>query len=168
MKRSISSLIIASLVIQLFLLGGCATSQVTTVPLRREPTTVQVTRVNKIPLNHYPPFPPRTITDVHTVQQLYEAIQALPKLNLPPVMFCPIDLGLEYHLTFSWGNNVIQQVIIYPGGCRRVQIGASDLRVLTEPFIHLFVQTIGITEPKLAPMSTFDKIPQFIFQSSIA
>ena len=43
-------------------------------------------------------------------------------------------------------------MIFYPEGCRRIQIGASDLRVLTEPFVHLFVQTIGIAEAGLAPM----------------
>lgn len=152
MKQRIVWLIIVSLAIPLFLLSGCNTTQVTTVPARREPTVIQVIRVNRIPLNHYPPFPPRTIKDSHAVQRLYDAVQALPKLNLPPVIFCPIDRGLEYHLTFSQGNSVMQQVIIYPGGCRRVLIGANDLRVITEPFIHLFVQTVAITEPQLVPI----------------
>ena len=43
-------------------------------------------------------------------------------------------------------------MIFYPEECRRIQIRASDLRVLTEPFVHLFVQTIGIAEAGLAPM----------------
>ena len=53
----------------------------------------------------------------------------------------------------------MQKVIIYPEGCRQVLIGESDHRVLTEPFFHLFVQTIGITESELVPMPLYSCTP---------
>ena len=159
MKQHINSLIFASLIIALFLLSGCATAQVTSVPARREPTAVQVIRVNGIPLNHYLPFPTHTITDPRAVQRLNDSVQALPRLSFPPVINCPVDLGLEFHLIFSQGNAIMQKVIIYPEGCRHVMIGESDLRVLTDPFFHLFVQTIGITESELVPMPLYSCTP---------
>lgn len=159
MKQHIHSIIFASLIIPLFLLRGCSTAQVTSVPPRREPTAVQVIRVNRIPLNHYLPFPTRTITDPRAVQRLFDAVQALPRLSLPPVINCPVDLGLEFHQIFSQGNAIMQKVIIYPEGCRQVLIGESDHRVLTEPFFHLFVQTIGITESELVPMPLYSCTP---------
>ncbi len=125
-----------------------------------EPTALHILRVNTIPLNHYLPFSPRTITDPHAVQRLYDAAHALPRLSLPSIINCPLDLGLDYHLIFSQGHTIKQEMIVYPEGCRRLQIGESDLRVLTEPFVHLFVQTIGITEPELAPQPLYSYTPK--------
>jgi len=158
MKRRINSLIVPSLIIALFLLSGCGTA----VSAKGEPTptVLQVIRVNTIPLNHYLPFSPRTISDPHAVQRLYDAAQALPRLSLPPIINCPLDLGLEYHLIFSQGHTLMQAMIVYPEGCRRLQIGESDLRVLTEPFVHLFLQTIGIAEPELAPLPLYSCTPK--------
>lgn len=159
MKQRISSSIVPSLIIPLLLLSGCGTAHVTPVAAGGEPTVMQILRVNTIPLNHYLPFSPRTITDPHTVQRLYGAAHALPRLNLPPVINCPADLGLEYHLIFSQRHTVMQAMVFYPEGCRRLQIGESDLRALTEPFVHLFMQTIGIAEPELAPMPLYSCTP---------
>ncbi len=161
MKRRINSFIVPSLIIALFLLSGCGTAHVTTVSAEGDPTptVLQVIRVNTIPLNHYLPFAPRTISDPHAVQRLYNAARALPRLSLPPIINCPLDLGLEYHLIFSQSHTLMQAMTFYPEGCRRLQIGESDLRVLTEPFVHLFVQTIGIAEPELAPQPLYSCNP---------
>ena len=65
---------------------------------------VQVIRVNRIPFNHYLPFPTRTITDPRAVQRLFDAVQALPRLSLPHVINCPVDLGLEFSSDFFSGK----------------------------------------------------------------
>jgi len=62
----------------MFLLSGCGTAHVTPVSARGEPTVLQILWVNTIPLNHYLPFSPRTLTDPHAVQRLYDAAQAFP------------------------------------------------------------------------------------------
>ena len=162
MKQRINSLIVPSLIIALFLLSGCGTAHVAAVSAEGEPTptVLQVIRVNTIPLNHYLPFSPRTISDPRAVQQLYDAARALPRLSLPPIINCPLDLGLDYHLIFYQGHTLMQAMVFYPEGCRRLKIGESDLRVLTEPFVHLLVQTIGIAEPELAPLPLYSCNPK--------
>jgi hypothetical protein len=63
MKQRISSLIVPSLIIPVFLLSGCGTAHVTTVCAGEAPTVLHILRVNTIPLNHYLPFSPYTLTN---------------------------------------------------------------------------------------------------------
>lgn len=151
--------LIISLIILVVLLSGCGTAQVTASSAGGEPTTLHVLRVNGIPENHYLPFSPRTVTDQHAVQQLYAAAKALPRLMLPGVINCPADRGLEYHLDFFQGQTLLQEMIYYPGGCTYIRLGKSDDRALTDSFLHLFAQTIGISVAELAPQPLFSCTP---------
>jgi hypothetical protein len=132
------------LLILLPLLGGCGYISAAASSAVKEPTSLQVSFVNRIPANHYRSFPPRTVVDSQAVQKLYTAALGLPHPKHVSVMNCPVDLGLEYHLRFFDQHTLMQEMILYPTGCASLLLGQDDSRVLTTSFLQLFEQTIGV------------------------
>ena len=105
------------------------------------PTTLHVVRSNTLYL-HFPPFD-HTISTAVAVQKLFHAALALPKVA--GVYNCPVDTGLEYHLTFLHGTSSIQQMNLDASGCQFLGIGKQDSRVTNAAFLALFTKTVGIT-----------------------
>ena len=115
------------------------------------PTVLHVAR--PATLNNVPRYE-RTIRDSATVQHLYKVANALPT---QPVFHgainCPADLAIEYQMSFMRGTTLIQQLNVFPTGCRHVQIGqgSAHLHVLTDDFSTLLAQNIGLSSliPKI-------------------
>jgi len=145
----------------LVLLSGCGSALVAASSAGDEPTSLQVYRVNLIPENAYPPFPPHTITAQQTVQRLYNMVQALPRWNSASgQMSCPVWSGLEYQLDFFQGQTLMQKVIYRPGGCSSILIGKNDVRVPSKLFAQSFVQAMGTPEKELFPTPMFSCNPK--------
>ena len=121
------------------------------LPKSTQPTTLLVTRSSASPVNNFPPLT-REVKDANTVQQLYDAIHALPKASTG-IRYCPIDAGLIYHIHFSNGTTLLEQIDMDTGGCQWVRLSKQDVRQPTETFLLLFAKTIGV------PRSILDPIP---------
>lgn len=130
----------------LIILTSCSTVSVG----KSSGDALQVTRASDTAGNNFPPFT-QTITDSTKVTDLYRTIQALQVFPHAEYV-CPIDFGLEYHLTFSHSNGSEQQVIIHARGCPYAKIGTSDLRIIRQNFWPVFAQAIGISQSELFPM----------------
>ena len=120
-------------------------------PRSAQPTTLLVTRSSASPANNFPPLN-REVKDAKAVQKLYNAINALPKTTIG-IRYCPIDAGLIYHIHFSSGTTLIEQVDMDTGGCQWIRLSKQNVRQPTQAFLLLFASTIGI------PRSTLDPIP---------
>lgn len=157
------------LLILLPLLGGCGYASAAASSAVKEPTSLQVSFVNRIPSNHYRPFPARTVVDAQAIQQLYTAALALPHPkyissgeNSQRFFWtnCPVDLGLEYHLRFFHQQTLMKEMILYPTGCASLLLGKNDSRTLTASFLQLFEQTIGVPKGgKLPPAYLYSCTP---------
>jgi hypothetical protein len=142
------------LILSLLLFTGCVSVQATSPSGAGKITSLQIFRVNLLPENRYPTFPPLTITDQHSIQHLYDAAYALPGPRLshdgrPLVVSCPLDRGLEYHLRFYNESSILQEMILRPNGCPSISVEKNDGRTVTDSFMHLFEQVTGLSEAKL-------------------
>ncbi|HKV59332.1 MAG TPA: hypothetical protein VJO32_13660 [Ktedonobacteraceae bacterium] len=120
------------------------------LPKSGQPTILQVTRSSASAANNFPPLT-REVKDANAVQQLYGAIHALPKARTG-IRYCPIDVGLIYHIYFSNGTTLLEQMDMDTGGCQGVRLSKQDVRQPTEAFLSLFAQTIGVPRSTLAPI----------------
>jgi hypothetical protein len=134
----------------LLLLVGCGLSPASaTAPI---PETLQVSRDTGTS-NHFSPLK-RTVTEASAVQTLYKTALALPKnSNTGPVHSCPSADDLVYHLFFYQNGVLIESMDMNPSGCPYITINKNDGRPLSQTFIKLFAQTIGI------PLSQLDVQP---------
>lgn len=145
-------------ILLLMLLSGCGTIFVSAASSAQEPTILQVQRVNTESENHYLPFPSRTITNQQVVQQLYNAMLALPHFtshNPPGWLSCPRETGVKYHIAFSHGNSLLQEALYDPSGCPTIRIGKNDVRIPDKSFAQLFAQAVGIPENDLVPVPLY-------------
>lgn len=100
----------------------------------------------------------QTIRDRAQVQQLYRTIQALP--SFPQYAGCPIDWGVQYHLTFFRDQAVIGEMLANAGGCNPLFMAAEnkpdvELRRTRGPtdlqFWSLLAQMLRLGEKQLNP-----------------
>jgi hypothetical protein len=142
----------------LLLLVGCGLSPVTaTVPM---PGSLQVSRDTGTS-NHFPPFK-RTVTKVSAVQTLYKAALALPKNSKTGrAHSCPSADDLIYHLFFYQNGVLIENMDMNPSGCPYIAINKNDMRPLSQAFIKLFAQTIGVplSQVDIQPIPQTTKLP---------
>jgi len=129
----------------LFLFTGCGTATAIGSSTSVQPTVLHVIR--PATLNNVPRFE-RTIRDVAAVQRLYNSANALPTqpvFNGP--VSCPADLAITYQLSFLHGTTLVQNMYVFPTGCRYVQIGqrTSHTRFLNDGFSMLAAKTIGLS-----------------------
>ena len=139
----------------LLVVAGCgpAATARETSSVSVPPTALHVVRAPGIPQDHIPPFA-RSVTTVTSVQRLYQAMYALPRIpKLLPgeAIACPADYGLEYYLTFLAGSKVIERADMYASGCVGIAVSATDVRRPNDAFWALFAQTLGITQDELFP-----------------
>jgi len=125
------------------LLTSCGTAFATTTASSPRPTTLQVERVTHT-INVFAPFS-RTSTDAQSVQSLYDAALALPKVTTTGVHSCPADVGLVYHLRFLQNRSLVRQMDLQPSGCASLLVDKNDARPLSKTFIESFTQTVGIS-----------------------
>ena len=145
--RHLPRLAIAALV-GLVVFVGCAQSSHTVTA--QAVTSLHVIRTSAFPANHIPPFE-RTATDPAKVQRLYNALLALP--TPPPGIFCPIDFGVAYHLTFFNRGVTILQATVKPDGCRSVSLSNGKSRwAYSDTFWTLFADTLGVPESVVYPV----------------
>jgi len=148
------------LLILLPLFGGCGYVSAAANSAVKEPTSLQVSFVNRIPANHYSSFPARTIDNAQEIQQLYTAALGLPHPKHVSEMSCPVDLGVEYHLRFFDHQTLMKEMILYSTGCASLLLGKDDSRALTASFLQLFEQTIGVPKGgKLPPAYLYSCTP---------
>ena len=90
-----------------------------------------------------------SVTDPTSLNQLYQAIQALPKIPANAVMHCPLDNGIRYHLDFFQGGNILSQVILDASGCRALHLTTTDTRQTNAAFWALLAREIGVSTTDL-------------------
>jgi|SRR5579884_2850860 len=97
------------------------------------PDVLHVTSSGPLPGYHFTPVD-RTIRDVKSVQQLYNAAYALQTVSPSSHYFCPLDTGLVYHLTFLHGTTVLQTMDLSATGCQLLHSASLSTRRSTNAF----------------------------------
>lgn len=109
------------------------------------PTVLHVTRTDPSATNNIGPLD-KTVTDVPTVQNLYQMAQKLPAYPTGSSLSqnCLNDLGVIYHLDFLQGSSEIQRMNLDPGECRVLFVSQTDLRQVSDAFLHLLQQALQV------------------------
>lgn len=147
LARTLAMLGVVALVLAL---ASCATTaaQTATPP---QVTVVHVLRTSRFPANHISPLD-QTVRDAADVQQLYDALYALPPF--PSTIFsCPLDLDVAYDLTFYRDQAEVSWAIVKPDGCERVTLPNDDYRWSEHSphFWQVFAAALGVPETTLFP-----------------
>ncbi len=156
----------------LIMLAGCgirataAGSTAATVTSTAQPaTTTAFVRLHAVRTSAFPPNKVAafdvTTADAARIAQLYQTIVTLTPY--PPgainAMFCPLDLGLLYHLTFTRADGSQVAGLIKPDGCEWAGVtdgatGNTPQGQITDGFWPQFAATFGV------PMSALDYVTQ--------
>lgn len=115
------------------------------------PTTVTLVRTRAAVGVPTTSFLPHSVNDAAETQQLYNAVRALPPVTPNAVVFCPLDLGARYQLTFSSASGVQLTATLDGGGCHGVQIG-NQRYTSDAAFWQLLTKTFGVAETQLFPV----------------
>ena len=111
-------------------------------------TALHATRTIR-PQFHLDPFDV-TVRDMQTIQRLYEAALALPAVEPGATYFCPLSIGLVYHLDFLAHDFPVLKMSLEATGCRFLSIGQDDTRIANDPaFFDEVAQLVGL--PTLVP-----------------
>ena len=154
------SAVLAALVIMATLLAACgsspsnggrsSTAETTTATATTlaAPTTLDVLRFGGPLANRVTPFETRT-DDATKVQQLYNAILALPPL--PSFGGCPEDIGAGYELSFTANGSLVFQAEMV-GGCPTARLPKPyECRVWNAAFVAQVAATLGVPPSTLMP-----------------
>jgi len=136
--KSTKLLIAAFLVL---VLAACDSTTTGTV-VRTEPHALHVTRTLPPFLENYPTFN-HNITNATQVQNLYDAVLALPKMPLEKKYNCPNDIGVFYYLQFQQKSSTVQMKL-EATGCHFLSIDTTSLRQTDASFSALLAKTIGV------------------------
>src|SRR5437763_3182779 len=107
------------------------------------PDRVHVQRVCTLTQTQCTPFE-TNVTDPTKTQQLYQAMQALPKIPADAVIHCPPDNGIKYHLDFFQGSTPLPQATLDASGCRMLHLTTTDVRQTNDTFWSLLTTITGI------------------------
>ncbi len=111
-----------------------------------------VRRSNAFPSNHISfSFPSVVmVSDAAHVQTVAQALLALPLM--PQGMFCPVDLGIRYHLCFFAGGDRVLTVSVSATGCQDVAGLGSPVRWVarTPGFWRSLGLAMGLSKPDYA------------------
>ena len=114
-----------------------------------EPTFTALHATRTImPQFHLDPFDV-TVQDSQAIQRLYDAALALPAVEPGATYFCPLSIGLVYHLDFLVHGFLVQQMNLEATGCRFLHIGQDDTRIADQAFLDKVAQLVGL--PTLVP-----------------
>lgn len=101
-----------------------------------------------MPQFHLDPFDV-TVQNSQAIQRLYDAALALPAVEPGATYFCPLSIGLVYHLDFLVYSFLVQQMNLEATGCRFLHIGQDDTRIADQVFLDAVAQLVGL--PTLVP-----------------
>jgi hypothetical protein len=90
-----------------------------------------------------------SVTDSTRVQQLYQAIESLPKFPANTVIHCPLDDGVKYHLDFFQSSTLLSQAILDASGCRALHLTTTDIRRTNDAFWSLLAKELGVPTARL-------------------
>ena len=102
-------------------------------------------RTSAFPNNNIPAFA-QTGTDPASIATLYDTIAALKPYPANADYFCPLDIGLLYHLTFTRDDGAQVTGEAKPDGCEYASIGNGPKGNLLETatFWSLFAAALGV------------------------
>jgi hypothetical protein len=113
-------------------------------------TELQITRTS-LPSNRIAPFQ-TTVSNVSQIQSIYEAAYQLPAYPKTP-HYCPVDLGVSYHLEFIQAGKAVLQTDLRVGGCPSITLDDKIYRQANESFLKLFSSVAGLPLSQLDPMA---------------
>ena len=93
----------------------------------------------------------RTITDQASVEALYEALYALPKIQPPSLRphQGPGPVSFGYRLQFFAQQRLLKQVVLQTISFHGLELAPHDYRQVTDNFWSLFAQTVHEPKEKL-------------------
>lgn len=111
-----------------------------------EPTMLHITRTDLAATNSLGPLD-KMITDVATVQKLYQMGLALPAYATQNSISqsCMNDYGLIYHLEFLRGSTEVQLMNLDPSSCQVLYVSQTDLRQVNSAFLTYFKQAVQVS-----------------------
>ena len=112
------------------------------------PDRMHVLRVSTLAQVKSVPFE-ISVTDSTRVQQLYQAIQSLPKFPANTVINCPLDDGIKYRLDFFQSSTLLSQAILDASGCRALHLTTTDIRRTNAAFWSLLAKELGVPTARL-------------------
>lgn len=112
------------------------------------PDRVHVLRVSTLAQVKSAPFE-ISMTDPTRVQQLYQAMQSLPKFPANTVIHCPLDDGVKYHLDFFQSSTLLSQAILDASGCRALHLTTTDVRRTNDAFWSLLAKELEVPTARL-------------------
>jgi hypothetical protein len=91
-----------------------------------------------------------TVSDASDVRAVARALLSLPLM--PQGMFCPVDLGIRYHLSFLAGDDRVITVSVSATGCEDVNGLGRPLRWVarTPGFWRTLGSAMGLSKPDYA------------------
>lgn len=125
-------------------------------------TSFHIVRTSGLPANNIPPFE-RTVVDARQAAKVYAALQSLPPFP-KGTMYCPIDFGIRYHLTFFHDQSNVSWATVESGGCQGVQLADGSVRwaATSKAFWQTLADAVGV------PVSTLFVVPGGAGASSAA
>lgn len=146
----------ASLLVWLLagLVAGCGVSTAaSTAASASGITSFHIVRTSGFPSNRIPPFE-RTVVDARQAAKVYAALQALPPFP-KGTMYCPIDFGIRYQLTFFHDQSNVSWARVESGGCEGVQLADGSVRwaATSMAFWQTLADAVGV------PVSTLFVVP---------
>lgn len=99
-------------------------------------------RFSAAALNEFTPLD-RTVTDATVASRLYQEVRALRPEPTDVTVFCGLDFGIRYQLSFfAGGGRVLHGVM--QGSCRVLDLGAGDLRIFNDKFEADLLGALGL------------------------
>lgn len=127
------------------LVAGCgASAAASTAASASGITSFHIVRTSAFPANRIPPFE-RTVVDARQAAKAYAALQSLPAFP-KGTMFCPIDFGIQYHLTFFHDQSNVSWARVESGGCQGVQLADGSVRwaATSKAFWQTLADAVGV------------------------
>jgi hypothetical protein len=75
----------------------------------------------------------RTVTDAGVASRLYAEVRALRPQATEGTVFCGLDFGIRYELSFFAGGNRTLHGVMH-GSCHLLDLGAGDVRAFDDKF----------------------------------
>ncbi len=169
--RSMLTLLVVALLSLIALLAGCGAAPPTASP----PLTIQTIAYPKLKVSERLPdsltvyrtvdFPHQRTDFTHTfteranVAALYSTVLALP-LHDDSHYYCPLSLGLAYHISFLSHGAVVLQIVAQADGCRLLYMtptpkrGSVSKKNFYSPFWYAFSDLAGIPDHTLWAQAT--------------
>ncbi len=139
------------IVIALASCGQAAKAHANATAVRGGPfASLLATRTSEFPRNNIPAFD-HTGTDPAAIAKLSDAIAAPKPYPANADYFCPLDLGLFYHLTFTRADGTQVTGEAKPDGCEYAGLSSGPRGAIVDfdTFWSLFAAALGVAPSAL-------------------